>query len=148
MLASLLYVSRSRLAMPMQGGEVDVIVEQSVARNARLHIRGALVFTEKHFAQVLEGPAEAVAELMTSIEGDPRHELVTVAAQGDIKDYRFPNWALAYRGGASFMDQQVSALLRKPDGHYDGEAARLYEIIRRLAVECADKGPIGRTSPR
>jgi hypothetical protein len=148
MITSLTYVSKSCLARSSAALEIDDIVERSSPRNEALAVRGALVFTERHFAQVLEGPKASIDELMASIRRDPRHEAVTVVCHGTIDDYRFQSWTLAYNGGASYMDQQVASLLRVHDGDYDDEALRLYLLIRRLALESLESGPIGRPSLR
>ena len=148
MFTSLMYVSKSCLARSAQTRELNDIVKRSRARNEQLQVRGALVFTEDHFAQVLEGPKAGVDALMDSICRDLRHEQVTVTGEARSDDYRFPNWTLAYYGGASYMDQQVAALLRERDADYGDDAAKLYFLIRSFAIESLDSGPIGRPSPR
>lgn len=148
MFTMLMYVSKSCLAKLDEAREIENIVSLSVQRNGQLQVRGALVFTERHFAQVLEGPKDSVDMLMNSINRDPRHEQVTVVGESVTDDYRFPNWTLAYHGGASFMDQQVASLLRERDAEYKDDAAKLYFLIRSFAIESLDKGPIGRPSPR
>jgi hypothetical protein len=52
---SLLYVSRSRVAMPGGAAVVNAIVQGAVAWNGANGVTGALLFTERHFAQLLEG---------------------------------------------------------------------------------------------
>jgi len=149
MFTSLMFVSRSCLAGSGQTCELNDIVEQSRTRNAGLKVRGALVFTEKHFAQVLEGPKSGLDELMASICRDPRHQNVTVTGEAVIDEYRFPNWTLAYHGCASFIDQQVAALFPPRDAtSYRDDAARLYFLVRSFAVQSQDNGPLGRPSPR
>lgn len=146
MFTSLMYVSKSCLAKAEQAREIDAIVSESSGRNEVLQVRGALVFTERHFAQVLEGPKAGVDTLMDSIRRDPRHEALLVVCETDIDDYRFPNWTLAYHGGASYMDQQVSALMRAHDATYDDDVARLYYLIKSFAIESLSSGPVGRPS--
>jgi len=148
MVTALMYVSRSCLPKAAAAFEVDRIVEHSVARNQTLEIRGALIFTERHFAQVIEGPKQSIDALMASILRDRRHADVSILSEAAVDDYRFPNWTLAYRGGASYMDQQVAALMRPQDADRQDEAARLYFLIRKLAIESQDGGPIGRPSPQ
>ena len=148
MLTSLTYVSKSRVGRSCAPREIDSIVGMSSLRNELLQVRGALVFTEQHFAQVLEGPKGALDTLMTSIRRDARHEQLTVLHETAIDDYKFPGWTLAYHGGASYMDQQVSALLRPRDATYDDDAAKLYFLIKSFAMESLSSGPVGRPSPR
>ena len=148
MFMSLIYVSHSLIAPGACKDEIEDIVTGSTKRNARLGIRGALLFTEKHFAHLLEGPEAAIDELMTSVERDPRHDQVTIIERKPIDGYRFPDWALAYWGDASYMDQKIASILHKRDlVNKAGQTAQLFELIHRLAQESHDlKGPIGRPS--
>lgn len=150
MYQSVIYVSRSSLILPDQAGEIDRIVDVSIARNASLGVRGALIFTERHFAQLLEGPSTAVDALMNSIERDPRHERVTVIERRTIEGYRFPDWSLAYWGDASYMDQQVARVLKKADTlSRSQQTADLFSLLQTLAREShRQRGPIGRPSGR
>lgn len=149
MFISLIYISHSVIARTTQKNEIDNIVTGSIERNARLRIRGALLFTEKHFAQLLEGPESAVEELMASIMRDPRHDHVTIIERRPIDGYRFPDWGLAYWGNASYMDRKIASILYKRDlVNQVGQTAQLFELIHRLAQESYDqKAPIGRPSP-
>jgi hypothetical protein len=148
MYQSLIYVSRSRLLLPSQAGEIDRIVAGSIERNGRLQVRGALIFTERHFAQILEGPPSAIIELMDSIRRDERHEAVTVIEDKPIDGYRFPDWSLAYWGDAGYMDQHVARVLDKADAlSRTQQTANLYELMQKLAQASQDRdGPIGRPS--
>lgn len=148
MFRSLIYVSRSRLLLPSQAEEIDRIVSGSIERNSRLEVRGALIFTERHFAQILEGPAPAVDELMDSIGRDWRHEAVTVIEDKAIDGYRFPDWSLAYWGDAGYMDQHVARVLDKADAlSRSQQTANLFELMQKLAQASQDHdGPIGRPS--
>ncbi|MGC6330002.1 BLUF domain-containing protein [Rhizorhabdus sp. FW153] len=146
MLQSLIYVSRSLLVLPVQCGEIKAIVAVSERRNAALGVRGSLLFTERHFAQLLEGPPSAVDAVMRSIEKDHRHEAVTVIETKPIDSYRFADWSLSYWGDAGYVDTQIGRLL---DGEAGEEAADLYMLIQRMAQESRKAGgPIGRPSQR
>ena len=149
MFISLIYVSHGLIALSAQEREIDRIVEGSIDRNARLEVRGALLFTEQHFAQLLEGPEAAVDELMLSIARDDRHERVTVIERKPIDGYRFPDWGLAYWGNASYVDLKIAAILDKHDAAYlNHQTNQIYDLMRLLAQERQDGGPpIGRRSP-
>lgn len=150
MYQSLIYVSRSRLILPDQAGEIDRIVSGSIERNATLAVRGALIFTERHFAQILEGPEVSIDALMESIGRDLRHERVTVVERRPIDGYRFPDWSLAYWGDAGYMDNQVARILDKVEALGKApETSDLFALIQRLAQESHKQdGPIGRPSRR
>lgn len=149
MYQSLIYVSHSLIEPPDRIREIENIVAGSLDRNARLQVRGALIFTERLFAQILEGPEEAVGELMVSIARDPRHEKVMVIETKPIDRYRFPDWNLAYWGAATYMDRQVARIMEKQEALATQVAASdLYVLIHRLARESHKlQAPIGLRSP-
>lgn len=103
----LLYVSDSRLELPDQEFEIDRIVNWSRGRNAELDVTGALVFTERNFAQYLEGPEARIDTLMASIMRDPRHANVRIVFRRSSVERSFPTWALAYAGPSTFVAGHV-----------------------------------------
>lgn len=110
---SLLYISRSRLSPADAEAGVEAIVATSQGRNRTLHVTGALIFSGRHFAQLLEGQPAAVETLMESIRRDSRHDQVEVVDVLTGVDRQFPAWSLAYRGSASFVDGLITSL-REP----------------------------------
>lgn len=106
----LLYVSVSNLRLPAEAGEVDAIVDWSQRRNLELGVTGALVFTEKRFAQYLEGAAGAVDDLLASILRDPRHRDVNVVLRSPVQRRRFAGWSMAYAGPSTFVAGHVLAV--------------------------------------
>lgn len=126
----LIYVSR-RLATD---ADIRDIVEISRARNARLQVTGALIATEARFAQVLEGSRGAVDELMDSIHRDPRHERVEVVQDRSSNERQFPDWTMAYSGGAVFAERLIGALAtesaERPDAQH---LRRLVAFMRAFA---------------
>jgi hypothetical protein len=103
-LVALLYVSRSSLNQEDTEEQLAQIVSTARRVNARLNVTGALLFTGAHFAQALEGPEQAVAELMTSIERDARHRDVTTIGLAPIRERKFGDWAMAYSGTSPYLD--------------------------------------------
>jgi len=107
----LLYVSESCLRWPDDAREVDDIVEVARTRNDALDLTGALIYTRTHFAQVLEGSAEAIAEVMTSIRADARHRNINIVSDDAIEARYFPDWSMAYSGPSFYVDRQIKPLL-------------------------------------
>lgn len=131
---SLMYVSRSSLSLKGDYEVVDDIVRIALSRNAQLHVTGALIYTELHFAQVIEGPSSALGELMESIVTDKRHTDVTVVARHKISKRRFSAWSMAYKGPSPFLDRHVKPLVAAPNLARQGEemVERLSNNIQRL----------------
>ncbi len=106
----LFYVSRS-LAAPEQ---VEQILASSREHNQRRGVTGVLLFTGGHFAQLLEGSAEALAAAMAAIEADPRHEAVTRLIDREISQRRFAGWTMAFVEAAG-ADDLIQQLLATPE---------------------------------
>lgn len=110
-LISLLYVSRSQIAPEHEERAIADIITVAQSRNAHLNITGALVFTQEQFAQVLEGSAAAVHEVMGSIRHDHRHTNVNIVAVDQIPRRRFEDWVLAYAGPSTYVERRIKPLL-------------------------------------
>lgn len=132
-LIGLLYVSISTLRLPEQIGQIDAIVDWSLGRNHELDVTGALTFTEKRFAQYLEGPAESVDRLMTSITRDPRHREIDVVLRHPLSERRFATWAMAYAGPSTFVAGHVLAVAEaRTETARQKNAERLIEIMSQF----------------
>ncbi len=110
MIRSIFYVSVSTLVLPAEESRVHDIVDWSRRWNADVGITGALMFTEKHFAQVIEGPLPAIAELMGKIRRDPRHTRIDVILDRSIRHRQFAGWTMAYSGPEDFVEAQLAPL--------------------------------------
>ena len=94
MLIHLIYISRA--VRGIRGTDVDAILNDSRARNARTSVTGMLLFADDSFIQVLEGEEAAVADIFASIERDPRHRGVTVLVREHIKERHFAEWSMGF----------------------------------------------------
>jgi hypothetical protein len=139
----LLYVSESCLSWPDDAHEVDDIVATARARNEQLGLTGALIYTRTHFAQVLEGQAEAIETMMASIRADSRHRNLCVVADEPIEARYFPAWTMAYSGPSFYVDRQIRPLLTEASdpARRRRSAAGLLAFIREFALDA--KPPAG-----
>ena len=137
-LISLLYVSCSTISPRARAQELQRIVNVAQAHNATMSVTGALVATTTHFAQILEGPQEAVAELMRRIRRDVRHKDIVVLSQTAIGGRRFPGWSLAYSGPATYMARKIKPIFDVlPSDDRNILISNLYEIMVRFSG-CVD----------
>jgi hypothetical protein len=111
MLDTLLYISYSTLYVPGDEAVVEAIVRQSRQRNASLRVTGALLFTHQRFAQFIEGPEFAIADLMASIRRDPRHRDIEIIRAGKSRQRLFSGWDMAYEGPSDTIAARVDAVL-------------------------------------
>ena len=128
-LHTLLFVSRSTIAEGEEDVEIRAILESGRPRNRALHVTGALVFTGRYFAEVLEGAPESLDALLASIRVDARHTGMNIVEREPISRRLYSNWDMAYQGPSSFVSKRVEALFDPIDYHM---AAQLKQIIREL----------------
>jgi hypothetical protein len=109
---SLAYVSRSEIQKNVEDLESEIgrILESSRLNNRLARITGALLFSEGWFAQILEGPQEAIETLFETVQGDSRHSNVTISHFHSVPERSFPAWSMAYAGLDSDWREQVPAL--------------------------------------
>ena len=77
--------------------ELKKLLEKSRKNNSALGITGMLLYKEGNFMQFLEGPKQAVADLVTKIKADPRHRGVLLLLQEEHAHREFEQWAMAFK---------------------------------------------------
>ncbi len=79
-----------------RNAEISQILETSRRNNSKANVTGALLFSADHFAQVLEGPQEALEAVFERIQNDTRHGDVTVLESLTSEQRDFAEWSMAY----------------------------------------------------
>lgn len=72
------------------------LLAQSRSSNHDHDLTGMLLYRRGRFFQVLEGPDDAVRDLMTKIRRDPRHTDVRVLLTEHLEERRFSEWTMGY----------------------------------------------------
>lgn len=93
--ATLLYnvVYCSRATADVDEAAVARIIATSRRRNAEHAITGLLVFGSGIFFQWLEGPRDAVTQLMVTLRADPRHQnVVALSETEELRERMFSDW--------------------------------------------------------
>lgn len=93
MLLRTFYVSRRDPGAT--AGDVQRILFVSRIKNRRLDITGVLAEFDGYFAQVLEGHAAVVDELLDRIRRDVRHREMRILFREEIQDREYANWHMA-----------------------------------------------------
>ncbi len=134
----IVYCSRNALrnSGDEQLKEVRKILFTSRKNNSACGITGALLFNSDCFAQVLEGPLEAVEATFERIQRDLRHEDVVVleTCYAAVRD--FPDWSMAFSGPESrqndaFAEFSVAQALFNPSQ----AAAEIREMLGSLVLQ-------------
>ena len=134
-LHALIYVSRSTidLGSGCAADSINDIVTAARINNPKHGITGALLFDDVFFAQMLEGPKQAVEMSFQSIGRDPRHRNVTVLSFETATCRRFAEWSMAYAGASRAQSPAIwsEAIMSNPD---EVETARAGQKIIDLLV--------------
>lgn len=129
-LHALLYVSDTRLTTRAAEQELRAIVAVSRRNNRRRAITGALMATERHFVQYLEGVQPALNGLLDTLQRDPRHQNLRLLIDGEAAERRFADWSLAYCGPQIVVDPLLDLAMR--EGIYGARARN--DLINMMAV--------------
>ncbi len=108
MITQLVYTSKCQ----MQGEPTDIafgikaIADISRRNNARVGITGTMTVQDGIFAQVLEGPGDAIETVLERLGRDRRHSDMVVHAKWRDRERVFSRWSMALVGA------QGSSLVR------------------------------------
>ncbi len=91
---SLVYVSKAAAGITRQD-LLDLMITSRTA-NAAADITGLLLYSDRSFLQLLEGPRDAVESLYAAIVRDQRHDDVTLVRAREQRDREFPDWSMAF----------------------------------------------------
>lgn len=134
-LHSIAYFSRSTL----EGDEAELkaqvmdILATAWRKNRLNDLTGALLFADGCFAQVLEGPREALEETFEAIECDPRHSDVTILHFHPIGQRSFPGWSMAFAGEDEAVRARALAANALPSAEaieVDSSGRSFLEVLR------------------
>lgn len=107
------YTSIATLPEETANADTLVICAFSEQYNVLHGITGVLTLHKGRFAQVLEGPEEALRKLMRRIMADPRHHTIQVISDGPIVKRRYAEWSMAYRDPKAFVTDQLDDVLEQ-----------------------------------
>ena len=102
------YLSQSKLDWTDEA--IDELLERSKRNNATRKITGAMIYANGYFMQLIEGPQIAVDELYSAIEADPRHEVLSLLHNQEIKDRHFSDWAMEYRDSDDLGERALTTI--------------------------------------
>jgi acylphosphatase len=107
----IVYVSSAK--PEFSDADLMVLLEQSRSKNARLDITGVLLYKDGNVMQLLEGPDQAVGDLIKTIYADQRHHGIIQLLRKRVETREFPDWSMDFRnlGGANI--QKVAEFLNE-----------------------------------
>lgn len=122
MLYQIAYVSTAQGAPSAQS--LDDILRVSRSNNGRDEITGLLIFHDRLFFQLLEGPRAAVEACYQRIEADPRHGETRLIWEDTPEARAFPSWQMAFARAEDLGDGTREGVRCLGEMRRDG-AARL-----------------------
>lgn len=108
---SITYVSNLRLSELVVERALEDIAAFSTIRNARSGVTGALVASQRHFVQTIEGPDAAIDSLVAALQRDNRHSDMRIVIDKRIGRRDFAGWDMKNLGRARYLDRHIDALL-------------------------------------
>jgi hypothetical protein len=146
-LYSLVYSSRNKIQgdQSVVNAELRRILTSSRARNKAAGVTGALLYNSGNFAQVLEGPLDAVESTFERIQRDPRHSEAVVLRMSAIPTRQFPVWSMAFAGYEASREPLVAEALMAALDDPASAGIRLLGILRDLVAQesaCDNSSPL------
>lgn len=90
----LIYISHATATV--EETELRRILNVSRKNNAACGVCGMLLYHERTFIQVLEGPWTDVTRTFARIQQDPRHHRVHTLQNREIPKHEFSNWSMGF----------------------------------------------------
>lgn len=87
------YVSRASSNITI--ADVRNILSISQRNNRRLDLTGCLLYSGRHFAQVLEGREEVIISTISSVTTDGRNRDIRILLNRQIPLRQYPTWSMA-----------------------------------------------------
>ena len=134
----LIYVSIASDALT--SAELLDLLRVSRENNVRDDITGLLLYKDRRFMQLLEGPEAAVCATYGRIARDPRHRDAALLLEGAIDERDFADWSMGFHdldeetaratpGFSPFLDVKFSVFDFASD---PSRAHQLLRIFRRI----------------
>lgn len=131
------YVSCSEYSV--SDAEISEILNISRRNNTRDGLTGLLVYHERRFFQVIEGPLEPLEACYRRIEADKRHFRVRPIARGTSADRAFPSWRMGYSTPDDLTPDRRSSVLELTrlavqDSVETGNNARVQMLLKNFLL--------------
>lgn len=133
MIYQLIYYSTAR--REQTDAELRDLLEVSRRWNSQRDITGLLLYGAGVFFQVLEGTEADVKSLFTKIQTDERHHNILRAAEREVLERSFGDWAMGYTPLNDDLQAGVTSLLEVSRRQADPAATLDCDPLVRLLVQ-------------
>ncbi len=99
-------------------------------------ISGMLLFNGTHFLQWIEGPPDAIDELLERLRRDPRHSGFEIRDERMADDRIFGDWTMKLvRVRSSFLLAQDDIVSQLPEDFPDHLRARVLGMVEKISED-------------
>lgn len=126
----------SRAALDLDDDQLRSIHEAAQALNGVDGISGLLLFNGTQFLQWIEGPPEAVDELVERLRRDPRHDAFEIRDERIADGRVFGGWSMKLvRVRSSFHLAQDDVVPQLPVGIPEHIRERILTMVQRISED-------------
>jgi hypothetical protein len=126
----------SLAALDLSEEQLRSIHEAAHTLNGIDGISGLLLFNGTHFLQWIEGPPDAIDELIERLRRDPRHSGVEIRDERMADERFFGDWSMKLvRVRSNFLLAQDDVAIQLPAGLPDSVSARILNMVERISEE-------------
>lgn len=99
-------------------------------------ISGLLLFNGTHFLQWIEGPPDAIDDLIERLRSDPRHSGFEIRDQRMADERMFGDWTMRlFRVRSNFLLAQDDVIPQLPEGFPDHLRDRVLAMIEKISED-------------
>lgn len=112
--------------------QIDVILKASHKNNKLKNITGFLIYKEKYFLQLLEGPKKEVKELYKKIGQDIRHSNCEILIEFEGNKRIFPEWNMGHLEGEKLTTKNftLNNIIKTVLGHNQMDDNLVLDILK------------------
>lgn len=100
-------VYTSTATTPFSSDELAALLTKARAKNSAVNLSGLLLYKDRKFIQLLEGPESQVRATYSRIEQDPRHRNCVLLLKHFVPERLFSDWSMGFR---ELTDLEINAL--------------------------------------
>lgn len=141
-LRQILYFSNEAFAM--NDGDLHGLRGESLTNNSLFGVTGLLLYVDRIFVQVIEGPDAAIGQLYTNIRQDERNKEVVEMFDRGIDARAFPAWSMGFHSpGAAERNADAGFHNLRNRGAFeaiDRNDQMLFSMMQKLYTANAGRG--------
>ena len=132
-------IYRSQASRAVHEVTLPPLLRTARQHNQSAQLSGLLLYANRQFWQVLEGPEPALSALYARIQADPRHFAVRTLAYGPVADRAFPDWRMAYVPSNKKLIEKAIGFLPLADvpGPAATPSAAVSQLLREFVEDTA-----------